>query len=204
MEAPLVVIGLGNPGSTYEAHRHNAGSLALQGIEQYWRFPSFVNKKSFEFSAGLLEGCRVFLLRPLTFMNDSGRAVGLCANFYKLSSEAFLVLHDDIDLSFGTIKLKHGGGNGGHNGLRSIDSVLGPSYWRLRIGIGHPGHKGLVVPYVLSPFSKGEKEVLASIFVTVAEQLPLFVRGETTLFAQRLKAALVAPDAPAEEEGNKI
>jgi PTH1 family peptidyl-tRNA hydrolase len=201
METPLVVAGLGNPGPMYETHRHNAGSLALQGIAQRWCFPSFVNKKNFELSAGLIDGRKVFLLRPLTFMNDSGRAVSLCANFYKLPPEAFLILHDDIDLPFGTIKLKQGGGNGGHNGLKSIDSVLGPAYWRLRIGVGHPGHKDLVVPYVLSPFSKDEKEILASVFATVAEHLPLFARGETTLFVQR---ALAVQNALVEEEKAKI
>ncbi|MDR1910446.1 MAG: aminoacyl-tRNA hydrolase [Holosporales bacterium] len=188
MAAPLCIVGLGNPGPTYEGHRHNVGSLVLQQIAQRWHF-SFVNKHSFELSIGTLEGRKTLLLRPLTFMNDSGRAVGLCASFYKLSPEEFLVLHDDMDLACGVIKLKQGGSSGGHNGLKSIDTVLGPAYWRLRIGIGHPGHKDLVVPYVLSPFAKAEKDHLVSVFTAIAECLPLFVRGETTLFAQQIQAA---------------
>lgn len=190
MESPLVVVGLGNPGTAYENHRHNAGSIALQKIAEHWSFSSFLARKSFAFSTRTLEGRKVFLLRPLTFMNDAGRAVGAFAGFYKLSPQAFLVVHDDLDLAPFTVRLKQGGGSGGHNGLKSIDSVLGNAYWRLRLGIGHPGSKDLVVPYVLSAFAKAERTQLAFPLTVIAENFPLFVRGERDRFVQQVQEAL--------------
>ncbi|MDR2412214.1 MAG: aminoacyl-tRNA hydrolase [Holosporales bacterium] len=185
---PSVVVGLGNPGDSYAEHRHNAGCLALQEIARHWRFPIFTHKKNFALSQGEIAEHRVFLLKPLTFMNDSGQAVGACASFYKLSSESFLVLHDDLGLPSATLRLKQGGGHGGHNGLRSLDAVLGPGYWRLRIGIGHPGARDLVTHYVLSPFSTTEKDHLAEVFSRIAQHLPLFLQGEPHLFFQALSS----------------
>ncbi|MDR0406560.1 MAG: aminoacyl-tRNA hydrolase [Holosporales bacterium] len=196
MNAPLVVVGLGNPGSAYENHRHNAGSLALRELAKRWRFPSFTNKKSFELSVGHIGEHKVFLLRPLTFMNDSGRAVREFASFYKLSLGAFLIVHDDLDLAPSSVRLKKGGGSGGHNGLKSIDAVLGNGYWRLRIGIGHPGQKDLVIPYVLSAFSKEEREQLAFTFTAIAENFPLFACGELDHFMQQVQKALMHNPEP--------
>jgi PTH1 family peptidyl-tRNA hydrolase len=159
----------------------------LQEIAQHWSFPPFGHKKSFELSAGDMEGRDVALLAPTTFMNDSGRAVGECASFYKLSPAAFLVIHDDLDLAPGVVRLKQGGGSGGHKGLRSIDAVLGNGYGRLRIGIGHPGARELVIPYVLSPFASTEKDLFSRLFSSIARHFPLLVRDAPDLFLQEIQ-----------------
>ncbi len=157
----FLVVGLGNPGTAYQDTRHNVGFMAADRIFSRYRFASFKNKFDGLIAEGQIGGEKVFLLKPQTFMNLSGNSVVKAALFYKILPENIIVIHDDIDLSFCQLKAKIGGGNGGHNGLKSIDANITPNYARIRIGVGHPQNKGPeVVDYVLGHFSKKEKLVL--------------------------------------------
>jgi PTH1 family peptidyl-tRNA hydrolase len=150
----LLIVGLGNPGPGYLKNRHNVGFLAADQIADCHCFPKFPTSVSlYQGSQGEISSQKVLLIKPVTFMNNSGLAVKDAVNFFKLSPDQVLVIHDDLDLPPGEFRLKKGGGHGGHNGLRSISSHIGPDYWRLRIGIGHPSIKALVSDYVLSNFT---------------------------------------------------
>ncbi|HOP41660.1 MAG TPA: aminoacyl-tRNA hydrolase [Geobacteraceae bacterium] len=161
--AVKLIVGLGNPGSKYLWTRHNAGFMVLDRLSQLAGIE--LSRKSFSgfCGEGFWQGHRLFLLKPQTFMNLSGRSVAEAARFYKLSEEDILVVHDDLDIPFGCVRLKKGGGHGGHNGLRSIQAVLGArDFQRLRIGIGRPVY-GDVVDYVLNPFPASEMQNLAMV-----------------------------------------
>ncbi len=147
-----LVVGLGNPGPKYVANRHNVGFLAVNAIVRRHSFGPFKSRFQGLIAEGTVAAARLHILKPMTFMNESGRAVGEVVRFYKLAPSEVLVIHDELDLAPGKVKVKQGGGSAGHNGLRSIDAHIGPDYWRLRIGIGHPGDPNLVYPYVLSDF----------------------------------------------------
>ncbi len=156
-------VGLGNPGAKYAGHRHNVGFMAIDAIAA----EAGLGPAKSRFQGQAIEGVlalpgggqdKVLLLKPTTFMNDSGRAVGEAARFYRLGEEDVFVFHDELDLEAGKIRVKKGGGNAGHNGLRSITAHLGNDYWRVRIGIGHPGHKDRVTGHVLGDFAKAERE----------------------------------------------
>ncbi|MDD2335973.1 MAG: aminoacyl-tRNA hydrolase [Geobacteraceae bacterium] len=161
--AVKLIVGLGNPGSRYQWTRHNAGFMVLDRLSHQAGIP-FVKKGTSCFSGeGFWHGHRLILLKPQTFMNLSGRSVTEVARFYKISCEEIIVVHDDLDIPFGRVRLKKGGGHGGHNGLRSIFSDFGSGdFIRLRIGIGRPV-RGDVVDYVLHPFSANEMQDLASV-----------------------------------------
>ena len=146
----LLCVGLGNPGQQYLMTRHNIGFMAIDAIGCSYDFPSFKKKFQGEYSEHKINDTAVGLLKPQTFMNLSGASVQSAMAFYKLKSEQVIVIHDDLDLVPGQIKVKLGGGAGGHNGLKSIDQSIGNNYWRLRLGIGHPGDRHLVTPHVLS------------------------------------------------------
>lgn len=151
----FLIVGLGNPGPNYSKNRHNIGFLALDQVASSFSFPDFSGSKVSQSQASLgeISGHRVLLLKPMTYMNLSGSAVKSALDFFKLMPERVIVLHDDLDLDPGEIRFKKGGGHGGHNGLRSVSQAIGQDYYRLRLGIGHPGVKELVSPYVLSNFS---------------------------------------------------
>ncbi|HEY1299758.1 MAG TPA: aminoacyl-tRNA hydrolase, partial [Stellaceae bacterium] len=151
-----LLVGLGNPGARYARNRHNIGFLALDAIARRYRLPDFRNRFKGELTEGPIGGDKRLLLKPQTFMNDSGDSVLAAASFYKIPPAEIVVIHDEIDLQPGKLRVKRGGGNAGHNGLRSIDARLGPDYWRVRIGVGHPGVKELVQPYVLQNFPADE------------------------------------------------
>lgn len=149
-----LIVGLGNHGKKYENNRHNVGFMAVDEIAVKYGFPPFKEKFKGLISKGEIEGVEIVLLKPQTYMNLSGEAVQQTAVFYKISASDITVIHDDIDLSLGTVKIKVGGGNAGHNGLKSIDSKIGNNYRRIRIGVGRPEYD--VSSYVLSDFGKEE------------------------------------------------
>ena len=171
-----LVVGLGNPGPQYTLTRHNAGFMVLDRLSRLSGIP--ITRKAFSGIAGdgNWEGERVYLLKPQTFMNLSGRSVAEALRFYKLSLSDLIVIHDDLDIPFGSVKLKQGGGHGGHNGLRSLAQQLGSSeYARIRIGIGRPVH-GDVVNYVLTNFEKGEMDVLLEVLDGALDALEMMLK----------------------------
>lgn len=161
MHGIRLFVGLGNPGEKYAATRHNAGFWWVDLISQQTNSPLKLDAKMFGESAKVSQQSDVWLLKPTTFMNASGKSVAAMANYYKIKPAEILVIHDELDLPAGTSKLKLGGGHGGHNGLRDIHAALGtPDYWRLRVGIGHPGERSEVVNFVLKPPLKAEQAVI--------------------------------------------
>ena len=164
-----LLVGLGNPGPTYSQTRHNIGFLTIDKILEKISANDISNKK---FLGELYKKGDLLLLKPTTFMNLSGKSVQAVANFYKIEPEDILVIHDDIDLPFGGVKLKRGGGHGGHNGLKSIDALIGKEYNRLRLGVDKPEHKTQVPNYVLSEFNQEEKQKLEK-FVDYASEVAL-------------------------------
>ena len=156
----FLICGLGNPGLKYKKTRHNVGFQLIDKIIDYFDFEKIKEDKTKELFSGKIVDQKVFILKPLTFMNLSGKSVYETISYYKISRDNIFVIHDDLDLELAKVKVKKGGGNGGHNGLSSIDNYLGKDYSRIRIGIDHPGDKNLVSKYVLNNFSKEEKNIL--------------------------------------------
>jgi len=175
-----LVVGLGNPGPEHEATRHNAGFWWLDEICRIHGVALVNEAKFFGRVSRLKLGTNeTWLLQPMTFMNASGRAVAALAGFYRIAPHNILVVHDELDLPPGSAKLKRGGGNGGHNGLKDISSQLRtPDYWRLRLGIGHPGEKSAVINYVLHPPTRDENILIASAIDNSTDLLPLLLDGE--------------------------
>src|SRR5271154_562700 len=164
----LVIAGLGNPGARHARNRHNIGFMAVDSIAEARRFGPFRARWQGLAAEGLIEGTRVTLLKPQTYMNDSGRSVGETLRFHKLDLDAVIVLHDELDLAPAKVRVKVGGGNAGHNGLRSISAHIGNDYKRVRLGIGHPGDKTLVYPFVLGDFAKAEMDWVGAVCDCVA------------------------------------
>lgn len=157
-EDMYLLVGLGNPGKKYEGNRHNIGFMVMDEIARQNNFPAFKSKFQGEVSEGRIGTQKVALLKPQTFMNESGQSVGKAVKFFKLDLDKVIVFHDELDIEPRRTKVKQGGGTGGHNGLKSIDRHLGnKEYWRVRCGIGHPGDKNRVSGYVLNDFSKEEQ-----------------------------------------------
>ena len=193
----ILVAGLGNPGARYAGNRHNIGFMAIDEIARDPAFSPFSKKFSGEIAEGVIDGEKIVLLKPLTFMNESGRSVGEAARFFKIEPKDVVVIHDELDLAAGRVRVKTGGGHGGHNGLRSIDAHLGTrDYKRVRLGIGHPGHKDQVSPYVLSDFHKVDREWLDPLIENVRRHFGLLVKGDDALFMNRL-----APTGKVSEKG---
>lgn len=189
-------VGLGNPGARHARNRHNVGVLAVDRIAERGRFGAW--RKRFEgFTAeGEVGGERVMLLKPETYMNESGRSVGAAARFLKIGEDDVFVFHDELDLAPGRLKAKTGGGNAGHNGLRSISAHLGNEYARVRIGIGHPGVKDAVQHYVLHDFAKADAEWLEPMLDAIAAAAPRLAAGDLARFTADVGRAL-EPDEPA-------
>jgi PTH1 family peptidyl-tRNA hydrolase len=183
-------VGLGNPGDKYARNRHNIGFLAIDAIAHRHGFPSFRQKFSGLVSEGEIEGQRVLLLKPQTFMNASGDSVVKVTQFYKLAVTDVTVFHDEIDLVPGKVRIKRGGGAGGHNGIRSIDSAIGADHRRIRLGVGHPGHKDAVMPHVLGDFSKVDREWLDPLLEALADNAGLLLKGDDNTFMNRLALAV--------------
>jgi PTH1 family peptidyl-tRNA hydrolase len=164
-----LLLGLGNPGDQYLLTRHNAGFIFIDALAHYHKFPSFKEKFKGLHSHGKIDDKPFILLKPQTYMNLSGEAVQSFMAFYKIKLDQIIVIHDDLDLPPFDMKVKKSGGNGGHNGLKSISNCVGNDYWRIRFGIGHPGVKEMVASYVLSNFSKDELEKLPSVLENFAK-----------------------------------
>lgn len=174
----FLVVGLGNPGSAYENTRHNIGFMAADLISRRYKFSPFKAKFDGLIAEGQIGTEKVFLLKPQTFMNDSGRSVVQAALFYKILPENIIVIHDDMDLVFGQLKAKTGGGSGGHNGIKSIDSHITNAYHRVRLGVGHPKNNGPeVIDYVLGHFSKEDKKKLDEILSLATEAVEVLIEN---------------------------
>src|SRR2546430_8643533 len=194
-----LIVGLGNPGARYARNRHNIGFMAADAIARRHGFSAFRDRFKGELAEGTVAGERRLLLKPQTFMNLSGESVLAAMSFYKIRPEEIVVIHDELDLRPGKVRVKRGGGSAGHNGLRSIDAMIGADYWRIRIGIGHPGIKELVHPYVLQNFTADEARlIVAPLLDAVAEALPVLLRGAPDAFMSEVARRFTPPD-PAEE-----
>ena len=178
----ILFVGLGNPGAKYAGHRHNVGFMALDRIAGAHGFGPWRGKFQGAVAEGRLGGEKVTLLKPETFMNNSGQSVGAAMRFFKLDPTDIVVFHDEIDLAPGKIRVKNGGGHAGHNGLRSLHAHLGEGYQRVRIGVGHPGHKDAVPTYVLRDFSKADQAWLGPLLDGVADGAPYLADGDAGRF----------------------
>ena len=174
--------GLGNPGPKYALHRHNVGFMALDVIADMHGFGPVQKKFQGWAQEGRIGTQKILLLKPATFMNESGRAVGEAMRFYKLDLDALTVFHDELDLAPFKVKVKQGGGTAGHNGLRSIDKHLGADFRRVRLGIGHPGHKDRVSSYVLGNYAKAEQDDLATMLGALSAEAQWLADGDGPRF----------------------
>ena len=188
-----LLVGLGNPGSKYENNRHNIGFMAVDEIARIHGFHHWRKRFQGQVAEGTIGSEKCLLLKPTTYMNESGRAVSEAARFYKVDVEDIYVFHDELDLNPGKVKVKSGGGNAGHNGLKSISAHMGNDYIRIRLGIGHPGRKDIVHKYVLNDFSKSEKEWLLPLIEAVGRSCTKLLDNNNSDFlndiAQVLKPA---------------
>jgi PTH1 family peptidyl-tRNA hydrolase len=188
-----LLVGLGNPGTSYAHHRHNVGFMALDRIAERHQLGPWKRRFHGSVCDSAISGRRVLLLKPLTYMNDSGRSVGEAQRFLKVAESDIFVFHDELDLAPGKVRVKRGGGNAGHNGLRSITAHVGNDYGRVRIGIGHPGVKELVHAYVLHDFAKADAAWLEALLDAVADATPRLVQGDEARFltdvARRVREA---------------
>ena len=187
----LILAGLGNPGPSYAGNRHNIGFMAIDAIARQHGIGPFRSRFQGSAAEGTIAGARVLLLKPATYMNESGRAVGEVLRFHKLGLESLTVLHDELDLAPATLRVKRGGGNAGHNGLRSISALCGNEYRRVRLGIGHPGVKALVHAYVLSDFAKTERPWVTALGESVAREAALLVGDQDASFQNKVHLRLV-------------
>ncbi len=182
----FLLIGLGNPGTRYAHNRHNIGFMAVDAIAEKYGFPNWSQKFQGHTAEGKIGTHKVFLLKPQTFMNLSGESAGALARFYKIPLENIIVFHDELDLPLAKVRVKCGGGNGGHNGLKSLDAHLGQDYWRVRMGIGHPGDKDMVSPYVLSDFSKEEAPAIETLCTSSAKHIDLLLARDDAGFMNKI------------------
>src|SRR5436309_6861709 len=188
----LLLVGLGNPGSRYAGNRRNIGFMAVDAIAKRHGIGPWRRRFQGVAAEGPLEGERVLLLLPGTYMNESGRAVSDAAHFYKLGLPDIVVFHDEIDLAPGKVRVKSGGGVAGHNGLRSISAHLGNDYRRVRIGVGHPGVKDMVYPHVLSDFAKDERPWVEALCSIIGDNAELLVRGLDASFQNKVHLSMQA------------
>ncbi len=185
----LVIAGLGNPGAKYAGNRHNIGFMAADELVRRHGFGGWRNKFSAEISEGQLGSQKVMIVKPQTFMNESGRAIGEIMRFYKLDIENLVVIYDELDLVPGKIRMKTGGGSGGHNGIKSIDAHCGSGYRRIRLGIGHPGQREKVTGYVLEDFTRKDTEWLDPLLGAIADNAELLVSGQDSRFMNQVALA---------------
>lgn len=191
----LLIVGLGNPGTEYARNRHNIGFMAVDEIARRHGFSSWRVRNQGLAAEGEIAGERVMLLKPQTYMNKSGACVGPTARFFKIPPGDVIVLHDELDLAPGKVRVKTGGGAAGHNGLRSIAELFSNDTRRVRLGIGHPGDKDRVAGYVLSDFAKAEQAWLEPLIDAVGQAAPLLIKRDDAGFASRV-ALLTQPPKP--------
>ena len=186
-----LVVGLGNPGDDYDHTRHNIGFMAVEALADSCRHLGW--KKRFQGLLASSDQQDLLFLKPMTYMNLSGQSVAEALRFYKLAPEQVVVFHDDLDLPSGQVRIKQGGGHGGHNGLKSLDAHIGRDYWRVRMGIGHPGERGdAVTNYVLGRFAKADRAWLDLQLAAVARDFDLFCNGKTAEYAAKLTVVAAA------------
>ncbi|WP_299304444.1 aminoacyl-tRNA hydrolase [uncultured Litoreibacter sp.] len=195
--------GLGNPGAKYAGNRHNIGFMALDRIADDHGFTPWKSKFQGQISEGRLGSEKVVLLKPTTFMNLSGQSVGEAMRFYKLDSTDIIVFHDEIDLAPAKLRCKAGGGHAGHNGLRSIHQHIGPHYDRVRMGVGHPGHKDKVPGYVLRDFAKADQDWLDDVLRGVSDGAPHLADGDTGRFLNAVSLRVAPPRSSTTKEKSK-
>jgi PTH1 family peptidyl-tRNA hydrolase len=188
-----LLVGLGNPGPGYAGNRHNIGAMAVDAICRRHGFGPWKSRFHGLAAEGLIGGIKVLALKPKTYMNRSGEAVSAALRFYKMPAEDVIVIYDEIDLKPGQIRVKKGGGAAGHNGIRSIDDYIGPEFWRIRLGIGHPGAPELVHHYVLQDFAKAERPWLEKLLDAVADAFPLMAVGDESRFVNKVVVAIKPP-----------
>lgn len=188
----FLLVGLGNPGPEYALTRHNIGFMAVDALADAARFSSKFHGETATLS---IEDTKIILLKPMTYMNLSGKSVQAAMAFYKIAPEHIIVLHDEIDLPLGKIRIKQGGGANGHNGLKDIDQMIGPDYWRIRLGIGHPGMKEQVHGHVLSRFSSDEQDEVVRVLKALTEHFALFWKRSPEVLATKV-ALTLNPPAP--------
>jgi PTH1 family peptidyl-tRNA hydrolase len=186
----LLFVGLGNIGKTYTGNRHNIGFMVIDAIAREHSAAAFRPRFQGKFGEISLAGERVGLLKPETYMNESGRSVGEAARFFKIDTADIVVFHDELDLAPGKVRVKTGGGNAGHNGLKSVSAHIGNGYRRVRIGIGHPGDKALVHGYVLGDFAKSEIARVEALSLSIAANAELLVKGEDEAFQNKIHHAM--------------
>ena len=189
----LLLVGLGNPEPKYAGHRHNFGFMALDEIVRRYRFGPWRGRFAGAAAAGEVAGVRILALKPLTRMNLSGRSVAEAVRFHKLDPAGVTVLYDELDLVPGKMRVKTGGGHGGHNGIRDIAARIGPDFRRVRLGIGHPGDRDRVTGYVLHDFTKAERRIAGELIDAVAEALPLLVGGDDNRFMTKVSQTMNPP-----------
>lgn len=202
----LLLVGLGNPGREYAFNRHNVGFMAVDAIVHRHSFSSARQRFQGLTCDGTLGGEKVVALKPMTYMNESGRSVGEAMRFFKLQPQDVIVIHDELDLPAGKLRIKTGGGAGGHNGIRSIIAHIGENFRRVRIGIGHPGSKDRVLNAVLGDFSKAEMKWVEPLIDAIVDEAPLLGEGRFNSFANRIHLTLNPPPEkkPAPKDGAKI
>lgn len=202
----LLLVGLGNPGSGYANNRHNIGFMAVDAIAARHGFKPWRAKFDGEIAEGEVGGERVLALKPMTYMNLSGNSVAAAARFYKVLPERVVVIHDEIELAPAKLRVKRGGGNAGHNGLKSLDAALGPEYWRVRLGVGRPDRAiceadpEAVSNWVLRDFAKADRPWLTALIDAVADSFPLLAAGEQAKFMNRVALAMKPPAPPKEKK----
>ena len=182
----ILFVGLGNPGEKHKNNIHNVGFMALDCLSSFHKFGRSRTKFLGRTSMGSIEDRKLISFKPQTFMNESGRAVREASNFYKISPERIIVFHDELDLPFGEVRVKKGGSDAGHNGLKSIDENIGKDYYRIRIGISHPGDKDKVTKHVLGDLSKEDNEALDKILSLIAKNISILIDGDEKKFQKNI------------------
>ena len=182
----ILFVGLGNPGEKHKNNRHIVGFMALDCLSAFHKFGRSRTKFLGRTAMGSLDDRKLISFKPQTFMNESGRAVREASNFYKIGPERIIVFHDELDLPFGQVRVKKGGGHAGHNGLKSIDENIGTDYFRIRIGISHPGEKEKVTGHVLGDLSKEDAETLQKILTSIAENISTLIEGDEKKFQKNI------------------
>lgn len=185
----LLIVGLGNPGRRYAGHRHNIGFMAVDEIHRRHRFSAWRARFEGETSEGTIGDQKVLLLKPATYMNESGRSVGQAMRFYKLAPGDVVAIYDELDLPPGKLRMKAGGSSAGHKGLSSVSAHIGSEFRRMRIGIGHPGAKELVNGYVLHDFSGADREWIDPLLAAISDNVPQLVAGSDSTFMNRVHLA---------------
>jgi len=193
-DSPLLIAGLGNPGIDYARNRHNVGFMAVDVIHDSYDFGPWRSRFQGAIAEGKLAGRKTYLLKPGTFMNESGLSVGAAVHFFKLEPGSIIVMHDEIDLAAAKLRAKEGGGDAGHNGLRSITSAIGPDYRRVRIGVGHPGDKARVHGHVLQNFSKADEDWLIPLLSAIADAAPYLAKDDDAGFMNKVAVKLNPPE----------